>query len=270
MKGMTACACAGMAMSAQGQDLVAYSVSETRVLEDACLTAGLDCLMYRDFEDFLPAFESRDWPLVVIEVYFDIGPDRKARLLPALEAHLNCGGRVLLAYTELDTWPELQDLVGVRTEGDVLFVVGREIWSVDPPHPIWDHSVSFPIRARGDFWDDHGDFLDPSLGGYVVATWDDPGGKPAMAITRNGRVFVNGFDFDAFDSFVNGDVVNQLLWLLDCQADLDADGALTLFDFLTFQNLFAAGDLEADFAFDGTLDLFDFLEFQSQFEIGCL
>ena len=55
----------------------------------------------------------------------------------------------------------------------------------------------------------------------------------------------------------------------ECRADLDGDGALTLFDFLEFQNLFASGDVRADFDGDGSLTLFDFLEFQNDFAQGC-
>ena len=54
-----------------------------------------------------------------------------------------------------------------------------------------------------------------------------------------------------------------------CAADIDGDGQLTLFDFLEFQNLFAAGDPRADFDGDGSLTLFDFLEFQNAFAAGC-
>ncbi|MFG0285071.1 MAG: GC-type dockerin domain-anchored protein [Phycisphaerales bacterium JB039] len=54
-----------------------------------------------------------------------------------------------------------------------------------------------------------------------------------------------------------------------CRPDLDGDGALTLFDFLEFQNLFAFGDLRADFDGDGELTLFDFLAFQDVFAAGC-
>ena len=54
-----------------------------------------------------------------------------------------------------------------------------------------------------------------------------------------------------------------------CRADLDGDGDLTLFDFLLFQNLFAAGDLRADFDGDGQLTLFDFLAYQNAFAMGC-
>ncbi|UYV13620.1 MAG: hypothetical protein NCW75_04885 [Phycisphaera sp.] len=54
-----------------------------------------------------------------------------------------------------------------------------------------------------------------------------------------------------------------------CYADLDGDGALTLFDFLAFQNLFATGDPVADCDSDGALTLFDFLCFQNEFAVGC-
>ncbi len=54
-----------------------------------------------------------------------------------------------------------------------------------------------------------------------------------------------------------------------CPADLDGDGALTIFDFLAFQNLFDAGDPRADFDGDGELTLFDFLAFQNAFDAGC-
>ncbi len=54
-----------------------------------------------------------------------------------------------------------------------------------------------------------------------------------------------------------------------CRADLDGDGELSFFDFLAFQNLFAAGELRADFTGDGVLDFFDFLTFQNEFAAGC-
>ena len=54
-----------------------------------------------------------------------------------------------------------------------------------------------------------------------------------------------------------------------CPADLDGDGALTVFDFLEFQNLFDAMDPIADFDGDGDFTLFDFLAFQNAFDAGC-
>jgi hypothetical protein len=54
-----------------------------------------------------------------------------------------------------------------------------------------------------------------------------------------------------------------------CEPDLDADGALTVFDFLLFFNRFDAGDPIADFDGDGELTIFDFLAFQTAFDAGC-
>ncbi|UYV11642.1 MAG: integrin alpha [Phycisphaera sp.] len=56
---------------------------------------------------------------------------------------------------------------------------------------------------------------------------------------------------------------------LSCRVDMDGDGAVTIFDFLVFQNLFQDGDLLADFDGDGALTIFDFLAFQNEFDIGC-
>jgi hypothetical protein len=54
-----------------------------------------------------------------------------------------------------------------------------------------------------------------------------------------------------------------------CRADLNGDGVLDFFDFLEFQDLFAAGDPRADFDGNGVLDFFDFLAFQNEFAAGC-
>lgn len=54
-----------------------------------------------------------------------------------------------------------------------------------------------------------------------------------------------------------------------CSTDLDGDGLLTVFDFLTFQNYFDAGDPRADLDGDGAFTIFDFLAFQNDFSLGC-
>ncbi|MFG0283068.1 MAG: SBBP repeat-containing protein [Phycisphaerales bacterium JB039] len=54
-----------------------------------------------------------------------------------------------------------------------------------------------------------------------------------------------------------------------CYADCDGSGALDLFDFLCFQNQFAAGDPQADCDGSGRLDFFDFLCFQNAFAAMC-
>jgi len=55
----------------------------------------------------------------------------------------------------------------------------------------------------------------------------------------------------------------------ECPPDLDGSGALDLFDFLAFTNLFNADNLGADFDGDGALNLFDFLAFTNAFNAGC-
>jgi hypothetical protein len=61
----------------------------------------------------------------------------------------------------------------------------------------------------------------------------------------------------------------EISFFIGCRADFDADGALTIFDFLAYQNAFSAGDPIADFDGDGELTLFDFLAFQNAFDAGC-
>ncbi|MFG0284141.1 MAG: GC-type dockerin domain-anchored protein [Phycisphaerales bacterium JB039] len=59
------------------------------------------------------------------------------------------------------------------------------------------------------------------------------------------------------------------VWRSSCLADCDGSGALDIFDFLCFQDLFSAGNLACDFDEDGMLTLFDFLAFQNEFAGGC-
>ncbi|MEO1008286.1 MAG: spondin domain-containing protein [Planctomycetota bacterium] len=59
------------------------------------------------------------------------------------------------------------------------------------------------------------------------------------------------------------------LLAVECAADFDGDGRATIFDFLAFQNAFAAGDAAADVDGSGTLTIFDFLAFQNALSAGC-
>ena len=133
-----------------------------------------------------------------------------------------------------------------------------------------------------------------------VATVDDPFGTPMVMLLasppfrsnvgdsaidpRTGRLFTTGFDssggflVEVLDSsyadigpFGTSEQVVGIafVWDQDCRADLDGDGELTIFDFLTFQNLFDTGDPLADFDGDGSLTIFDFLAFQNAFDGGC-
>jgi hypothetical protein len=54
-----------------------------------------------------------------------------------------------------------------------------------------------------------------------------------------------------------------------CTADLDGSGSLDLFDFLTFVNLFGAGDPQVDCDGDGVLAAADFACYMALFAAGC-
>jgi hypothetical protein len=114
----------------------------------------------------------------------------------------------------------------------------------------------------------------------VADTFIHPGASgPPVEHTR---MMIEGVEFERIRLICRGGVPggdqDGILAVFDnvvidavsgCRADLDGDGELTFFDFLTFQDLFAAGDLKADFTGDGELDFFDFLAFQDEFAAGC-
>lgn len=110
----------------------------------------------------------------------------------------------------------------------------------------WDGSDWSPLGAGLD--DDaealavHDDGSGPAL--YVGGVFSTAGGAASTGIAR-----WNGCD--------------------PCPADLDGDGALTIFDFLVFINLYQGGDPRADLDGDGELTVLDFLAFQTAFDAGC-
>jgi len=87
-----------------------------------------------------------------------------------------------------------------------------------------------------------------------------------------GMLWGNTLAVGSLDALVGGEPTGAVdvfdLSCLLCPADLDADGTLTVFDFLLFFNLFDAGDTQADFDGDGALTIFDFLAFQNAFDRG--
>ncbi len=66
-----------------------------------------------------------------------------------------------------------------------------------------------------------------------------------------------------------GPGTDKAMLRLDCYGDFNRDCSFDVFDFLDFQNAFAAGDMAADCDSDGALTLFDFLCFQNAFSAGC-
>ncbi|MFG0283565.1 MAG: GC-type dockerin domain-anchored protein [Phycisphaerales bacterium JB039] len=119
---------------------------------------------------------------------------------------------------------------------------------------LGDQTRAFLLTAAGDYYD-----LIDLVPEARAQGWDQ---------------LIIGFDMNERGQIVGGgmrygELGHGFLLTPLCRADLTGDGALDLFDFLEFQNLFAAGDLRADFTGDGALDLFDFLAFQNEFAAGC-
>ncbi len=129
-------------------------------------------------------------------------------------------------------------------EGDLLLVGADNDWT-----PTSRGAADLFQRGADGQWRQVAD-LDPELPaaayGFRVAM---AGGQAAIG----GRNTVDIFDLSC----------------LSCRPDLDLDGALTVFDFLTFLNLFQDADATADFDGDGELTIFDFLAFQTAFDAGC-
>jgi glycosylphosphatidylinositol phospholipase D len=107
----------------------------------------------------------------------------------------------------------------------------------------------------------HGGAVSSRFGGSVASASDFNGdGRPDMLI---------GSRLAGTPGIGSGGVSYVVLGRGPCPADLDRDGALTIFDFLTFGNLFDAMDPRADFDGDGDFTIFDFLAFQNAFDAGC-
>ncbi|NRA56498.1 MAG: FG-GAP repeat protein [Phycisphaerales bacterium] len=146
----------------------------------------------------------------------------------------------------------------------------------------------------------YGDGVMRAAGRVYVLFGDDDGFPPVVQLADldgdNGFTIVGAGDYDrtgfdvAFLGDINGDGVDDLAignyprpgdgderayvifgrqGATSCPADLDGDGALTIFDFLAFQNLFDIMDPLADFDGDGSFTIFDFLAYQNAFSAGC-
>ena len=109
-------------------------------------------------------------------------------------------------------------------------------------------------------------------GAPLTGTFVKTGGFGAMGIMEEfsfvspvaiGRVLLSGPE-TAFD-----DIAFRAADALPCYADCDQSGELDFFDFLCFQNEFAAQSLYADCDESGMHDFFDFLCFQNAFAAGC-
>ncbi len=184
------------------------------------------------------------------------------------------GGRFVINKEKLgseDGWA----MTVRRDDGAVIFAISADgalsvgLASVTPVNDGQPHEI---VAARS------GDFLVLAVDGIVEAAEPIPAGLGSTAqnnfelsIGGRGR-FTGGSTSGPNDEFLGtiDDVrVYDVAIISPCRADLDGDGALTIFDFLEFQNLFDTGDPRADFDGDGEFTIFDFLAFQNAFDAGC-
>ena len=142
----------------------------------------------------------------------------------------------------------------VALDGDILVVGARG----DTSGPVGRGVAHLYQRGPDGMWT-HAGAVAPDIGVIDYAESVDLGG--GQLVVGGSESFHMGFDQGVAD-------VYELCCLL-CATDLDADGVLTVFDFLTFFNLFQDGDAQADFDGDGELTIFDFLAFQTAFDAGC-
>ena len=241
------------------------------ILDNAAAQAGITPDLRIADSDFLGltnALNNPDFGVAIISnpcCFFDAGTPG------ALDTFVNNGNTAHMSFWNMDAEPGLRGTFGVASAVD--FFAQRPVFS-HVAHPSWGGISDVPVDPAPSPWFDIGDDMTPAAGGTVVGTFDFAGGPGAIIVANDDRTLFNGFAYDTSDTTAVTDLVAaQLGWIpkpgASCRADIDGDGALTLFDFLEFQNLFAMGDLRADFDDDGALTLFDFLEFQNQFALGC-
>jgi hypothetical protein len=137
--------------------------------------------------------------------------------------------------------------------GPDILVVGSYLDSVT------DNGSAYSFRRLGGQWS-----LDTKFKASDAAEGDEFGGSVAV----DGDFAICGARFDD-DAGPNAGSAYIHSVEPVCRVDLDQDGQATLFDFLSYQNLFYTQDKLANFDCDAKYDLFDFLAFQNVFAGGC-
>jgi hypothetical protein len=199
-----------------------------------------------------------------------------ARRITALHVHDDGRGRALYAGGDMRTFGVQTVNRVARWDGTSWTALAEGVNGEALTLGVFDHGEGPQLYASGLFDQASG------VAAEHIARWDgaawhalggglpDPANSMAVFDTGSGDALVVAGGFTEVD----GAVANRLaVWSgptpAPCPADLDGDGALTIFDFLRYQNLFDAGDPIADFDGDGALTIFDFLAFQNAFDAGC-
>jgi hypothetical protein len=149
--------------------------------------------------------------------------------------------RTLSIHWNGQTWIEEPMPIAVS---DFVSLPSEQVYALGTGVATWDAQVWTVVETF------------PGVVGPNLTSGDVAG---SCNIWGAGRQLVNG-ELRSFTARMVGEV---------CIPDLNGDGVLDLFDFLTFTNLFNAGDPLADFNSDGVFDLFDFLAFVNAFNDGC-
>jgi len=268
------CAVAALALGAaeaRGQDvLVAIGGGAggfaSNPFGEALRDLGIDAESASGSEDLLMKLRGQPWDLVIVRTAGRFDRDFEPDILVALQDHVDGGGALHFQIADLENMPDpWYDLLGLEGAVDLELPLS----DIRAPLPVHPSVPGIGLLGLADerFPPDFGDVLIPAEGAFVTQ-WYEDGRRPSTIISRDGRVLVNG---QQWDNWAGGDgfVAVQIQWLLSCKADLDGDGEVTVFDFITFQSHFDAGDPRADVFYDRRLDVFDFLAFLNIFEIGC-
>lgn len=249
---------------------------ETLPISSAIVQLGLSpetTSIIADAEDLLGLLRAQDWDLVIIRWYFAFGRGFEADLAAELEAHVQRGGKIMFSMAKIEQNPLLWDLLGIAGTENLelpLQNIRAPFGGVFDPelrHPAM--SSTFGMTVEPDiFGPDYGERFEMLPGGFPIAVYELDR-STAIFVARDGRVVVNGQEWDNWGAGTIDAAKDQIRWLLSCPVDLDGDGDATVFDFLEFQALFDAQSPRADFFYDGRLDVFDFLAFFNAFGIGC-
>lgn len=121
-----------------------------------------------------------------------------------------------------------------------------------------DDTLTPLVREGNEIEHERGQF--GTIRGIAIASHTGAGLAPDLALNDRGEIAFH-VDLDLIEAIYTMQV--------GCRADIDDSGALDVFDFLAFQDLFARGDVRTDFTGEGAFDVFDFLAFQSEFASGC-
>lgn len=163
--------------------------------------------------------------------------------------------------------------IEVSQDGVEFFAVGAGAESDYPTLGYLDLATPF-TEVRGDVPSDFRLPVNPAFdadgAGWdeLLAAYNGSGGGVGIDIGSVGLFEVNFVRITAGDG-QSPDIDAVTVARSLCEADVDGNGEVDVFDFLAFQNLFSTGDGRADLDENGQLDIFDYLTFTNLFLDGC-